>query len=224
VSRRANGRADDGAVVAGQSTIYAVSWDAPSASESGRRQDVAPPEKFIPGGSKPYALNLHNGVIYTATAWGCGGLTNAFYSYDLATRRGCLHSCGRAAGAAAVRSSRPTRPYLGTEMRNSIRRIGLGNRIVGVKLDANKQLQLGDYFAAPNANWLWRRDLDVSTTPVVIDYRNRRSSWSGTSKECRLWLLDRDGLAAKESPTSAYTTPLDLQRCASVRCERRLGA
>ena len=50
-------------------------------------QDVAPPEKFIPGGGKPYALNLHNGVIYTATAQGCGGLTNAFYSFDLASRR-----------------------------------------------------------------------------------------------------------------------------------------
>ncbi len=50
-------------------------------------QDVAPPEKFMPGGGKPYALNLHNGVIYTATAQGCGGLTNAFYSFDLASRR-----------------------------------------------------------------------------------------------------------------------------------------
>ena len=38
-------------------------------------QDVAPPEKFMPGGGKPYALNLVNGVIYTATAQGCGGLT-----------------------------------------------------------------------------------------------------------------------------------------------------
>ena len=70
----------------GKYTVYAVSWD-------GRlRQvnladgvDVAPPEKFIPGGGKPYALNLHDGVIYTATAQGCGGLTNAFYSFDLAT-------------------------------------------------------------------------------------------------------------------------------------------
>ena len=44
-------------------------------------------EKFIPGGGKPYALNLYNGVIYTATAQGCGGLTNAFYSFDLASRR-----------------------------------------------------------------------------------------------------------------------------------------
>ena len=49
-------------------------------------QDVAPPEKFMPGGGKPYALNLHNGVIYTATAQGCGGLTNAFYSFDLASQ------------------------------------------------------------------------------------------------------------------------------------------
>ena len=44
-------------------------------------------EKFIPGGGKPYALNLHNSILYTATAQGCGGLTNAFYSFDLASRR-----------------------------------------------------------------------------------------------------------------------------------------
>ena len=58
--------------------------------------DAAPPEKFVPGGGKPYALNLHNGVIYTATAQGCGGLTNAFYSFDLASRRASrLKSSGR---------------------------------------------------------------------------------------------------------------------------------
>src|SRR5262245_6093359 len=67
----------------GKYTIYAVSWD-------GRlRQlnvadgtDVAPPEKFVPPDGKPYALNLHNGVLYTASAQGCGGVTNQFYSYD----------------------------------------------------------------------------------------------------------------------------------------------
>jgi hypothetical protein len=83
----------------------------------------------------------------------------------------------------------------------------LGNGIVGVKSDANKQLQLVDYFGAPNANWLWRRDLDVNTTPVVIDYRGRKFL-VGTSKECRLWLLDRDGLGGEDHRTSLHTTPL----------------
>ena len=72
----------------GKYTIYAVSWDGRLRQINlADGQDVAPPEKFMPGGGKPYALNLHDGVIYTATAQGCGGLTNAFYSFDLATRR-----------------------------------------------------------------------------------------------------------------------------------------
>ena len=83
----------------------------------------------------------------------------------------------------------------------------LGNGIVGVKLDDKKQLQLTDYFGAPNANWLWRRDLDVNTTPVVIDYR-RRKFLVGTSKECRLWLLDREGLGGEDHRTTVHTTPL----------------
>ena len=55
----------------GKYTIYAVSWDGRLRQVNlADGQDVAPAEKFMPGGGKPYALNLHNGVIYTATAQG----------------------------------------------------------------------------------------------------------------------------------------------------------
>ena len=75
-------------VAPGKYTVYAVSWDGRLRQiNAADGKDAAPPEKFIPGGGKPYALNLYNGVIYTATAQGCGGLTNAFYSFDLASRR-----------------------------------------------------------------------------------------------------------------------------------------
>ena len=50
-------------------------------------QDTAAPEKFLPSNGKPYALNLFNNTIYTATAQGCGGVPNGYYSFDLATRR-----------------------------------------------------------------------------------------------------------------------------------------
>ena len=45
--------------------------------------------------------------------------------------------------------------------------ITLGNAIVGVKLDANKQLQLVDYFAPKNANWMRAREalLDSDLIP-----------------------------------------------------------
>ena len=102
----------------------------------------------------------------------------------------------------------------------------LGNGIVGVKLDANKRLQLVDFFGAPNANWLFRRDLDVNTTPVAIDYRERKFL-IGTSKECKVWLLDRDSLGGEDHRTTLHTTPLicaDSQAFDNVGVWGALGA
>src|SRR6188768_844549 len=195
----------------GKYTVYAVSWDGRLRQlNAADGQDTAPPEKFMPGGGKPYALNLYNGTIYTATAQGCGGLTNAFYSFDLATRKGSafIPAGGGLWGRRGASISPEGIAYLGTgdAMFDPANR-RLGNGIVGVKLDGAKQLQLADYFGAPNANWLWRRDLDVNTTPVSFDYRNRKFL-VGTSKECRLWLLDRDALGGEDHRTSLHTTPL----------------
>lgn len=195
----------------GKYTVYAVSWDGRLWQVNlADGQDVSPPEKFIPGNGKPYALNLHNGVIYTATAQGCGGLTNAFYSFHLATRKASafIPAGGGLWGRRGASVSPEGVVYLGTgdaEFDPSSRR--LGNGIVGVRLDNNQTLQLADYFGARNANWLWRRDLDVNTTPMAIDYRNRKFL-VGTSKECRLWLLDRDSLGGDDHRTTLYSTPL----------------
>ena len=196
---------------AGKYTIYAVSWDGRLRQvNAADGEDAAPPEKFIPGGGKPYALNLHNGVIYTATAQGCGGLTNAFYAFDLATKRATafIPAGGGLWGRRGAAIDPEGRVYLGTgdgQFDPGTRR--LGNAVVGVKADENKQLQLVDFFGAPNANWLWRRDLDVNTTPVAFDYRGRKFLVA-TSKECRLWLLDREALGGEDHRTSLHTTPL----------------
>jgi outer membrane protein assembly factor BamB len=195
----------------GKYTIYAVSWDGRLRQVNlADGQDAAPPEKFLPGGGKPYALNLKDGIVYTATAQGCGGLTNAFYSFDLATRRASafIPAGGGLWGRRGASIDSDGRVFLGTGdalFDPSTRR--LGNGIVGVKVDAKKQLQLVDFFGAPNANWLWRRDLDVNTTPLLFDYRGRKFL-VGTSKECRLWLLDRDGLGGEDHRTTLQTTPL----------------
>jgi len=98
--------------------------------------------------------------------------------------------------------------YLGTgDARFDPASRSLGNGIVAVKLDANKQLQLVDYFAPRNANWMQRRDLDVNVTPMAIDYKGRKFL-IGTSKECRLWLLDRDAFGGEDHRTPLYTSPL----------------
>ena len=194
----------------GKYTIYAVSWDGRLRQVNlADGQDVAPPQKFIPGGGKPYALNLHDGVVYTATAQGCGGLTNAFYSFDLASNRASafIPAGGGLWGRRGAAIDPEGRVFLGTGDApfDPLNR-RLGNGIVAVKLDAKKQLQLVDYFGAPNANWLWRRDLDVNTTPIAFDAKGSRFL-VGTSKECRLWLLDRDALGG-EMCTTLHTTPL----------------
>jgi outer membrane protein assembly factor BamB len=195
----------------GKYTVYAVSWDGRLWQKNlSDGEDVAPPEKFMPPNGKPYALNLVDGVIYTASAQGCGGVQNAFYSFDLATRKSSmfLPAGGGLWGRRGAAVSPEGVIYLGTgDAQYNPATKSLGNAIVAVKLDANKQLQLADYFAAPNSNWLWRRDLDVNVTPMAFDYKGKKFL-VGTSKECKVWLLDRDALGGEDHRTALYTTPL----------------
>src|SRR5512132_2083868 len=211
----------------GKYTIYAISWDGRLRQVNlADGQDAAPPEKFLPGGGKPYALNYKDGVIYTATAQGCGGLTNAFYSFDLASRKASdfIPAGGGLWGRRGASIDADGRVFIGSgdaQFEPSNRR--LGNAIVSVKLDGNRQLQLEDYFGPPNANWLWRRDLDVNTTPLLFDYRGKKFL-VGTSKECRLWLLDRDGLGGEDHRTSVYTSPLVCNDARSYEARGIWGA
>ena len=98
----------------------------------------------------------------------------------------------------------------------------LGNGIVGVKLDANKQLQLTDFFGAPNANWLWRRDLDVNTTPVVD--RLPQAEVPGRHEQGMPAVAAGSRRARRRgSPDDAAYDAADLQRRAGVRCQGHLG-
>jgi outer membrane protein assembly factor BamB len=195
----------------GAYTIYAVAWDGRLHQVNlADGKEIAAPEKFMPPNGKPYALNLVNGVIYTASAQGCGGVPNGFYAFDLKTRRATTFT--PAGGGMWGRRGTSISPegvvYLGTgDGLFSPTTKNLGNTIVGAKIDENGQLQLVDYFAPPNANFLWRRDLDMNITPVIFDEGGRHFLVS-SSKECRLWLLDRDALGGDDHRTAVYTTPL----------------
>jgi hypothetical protein len=195
----------------GKYTIYAVSWDGRLRRVNlADGKDEGPPEKFMPPNGKPYALNLYNGAIYTASAQGCGGVPNSFYAYDLATRKSTafLPAGGGLWGRRGAAIAPDGTVYLGTgDGQFNPTTKSLGNAIVAVKLDANRQLQLVDYFAPPNANWMWRRDLDMNVTPMAYDYKARKFLVR-SSKECRAWLLDREALGGEDHRTALYTTPL----------------
>ncbi len=199
------------ASINGRTGMYAVSWDGRLHTlDIATGGDIVPPEKFAPPNAKPYALNLYNGSIYTSTAQGCGGTTNAFVSYNLATKRSAIFAPagGGMWGRRGVAIDPEGRVYIGTgDATFDEATKSLGNAIVSVRMDAKGELQLVDYYAPPNANWMFRRDLDVNVTPMVIDYRGRKFL-VGTSKECRLWLLDRDNLGGADHRTSLQTTPL----------------
>jgi PQQ-like domain len=74
----------------------------------------------------------------------------------------------------------------------------LGESIFQAKPDANGQLQMSGWFAPPNANFLYKHDLDFNVSPIALDYSGRKFLLE-TSKECRLYLLDRDNMGGGEA-------------------------
>ena len=133
--------------------MYALSWDGRLHTlDVATGGDVAPPEKFAGPNGKPYALNLFNGVIYTSTAQGCGGNTNAFISYDLATKKSSIFAPagGGMWGRRGVAIDPEGRVFMGTGDAPFVAETNsLGTAVVAAKLDANKQLQFVDYLPLP---------------------------------------------------------------------------
>jgi outer membrane protein assembly factor BamB len=196
----------------GKYTIYAASWDGRlHRLNVADGKDVAPPAKFMPPNGKPYALNLVNNVIYTHTAQGCGGNPNMAYTYDLATDK--VGSWGPAGGGMWGRtgpaiSSNGTL-YTGTgdgpwDPENGV----FGNGIIGVQQNPEtKALELVDYYGPSNAEWLFKRDLDMQVTPAIFDYKGKELMVDA-GKECRVYLMDTESIGGDDHRTPLYRTPL----------------
>ena len=198
--------------VPGRYTIYGVSWDGTLHQMNvADGEDVAPPAKFMPPNGKPYALNLWKNVIYTHTAQGCGGHPNMAYAYDLAT--GKVGSWGPAGGGMWGRTgpaiSSKGVMYTGTGDGPWDPERGIyGNGIIGVQQNpTTKALELVDYFAPSNAEWLFKRDLDMQVTPAIFEYKGRELMVSA-GKECRVYLMDTESIGGDDHRTPLYRSPL----------------
>ena len=86
----------------------------------------------------------------------------------------------------------------------------LGNAIVSVKMAASRELELVDYYAPPNANWMFRAMSRRRCDPGSFDHQGRKPS-VGTSEECPIWLLDHDNLGGR-SPNGAVLVAAALRR------------
>jgi outer membrane protein assembly factor BamB len=196
----------------GRYLVYAVSWDGRLRTlDAATGTDAAAPEPFLPPNGKPYGLNLFNGVIYTTTAQGCGGNPNAFYGYDLATKKVGQYLPG--SGGLWPRTG-PSIGKDGTVYAGSgdgdyyPERQIYGQSIIGVKQNPQtKALELKDWYTPSNAFWLRKRDLDMNVTGPVFDFKGKEYLVQ-SSKECRLWLLDTSALGGEDHRTPVYRTPL----------------
>ena len=197
---------------AGKYTIYAASWDGKFHQlNAADGEDLAPPAKFMPPNGKPYAMSLYKNVIYTHSAQGCGGNPNTVYTYDLATNK--VGSWGPAGGGMWGRSgpaiSKSGVMYTGTgdgrwDPENGV----YGNGLIGVKQNPQtKAVELVDYYGPSNAEWLWKRDLDMQVTPTIFDYKGREYMVDA-SKECRLYFMDTESIGGDDHRTPVYRTPL----------------
>jgi outer membrane protein assembly factor BamB len=195
-----------------QYVIYAASWDGRLHQlNAGDGEELAPPAKFMPPNGKPYALNLVDNVVYTHSGQGCGGNPNTAYAYDLATHK--VGSWGPAGGGMWGRSgpaiSKDHVLYTGTGDGRWNPEDGLyGNGIIGVKQNpTTKSLELVDYYGPTNAEWLWKRDLDMQVTPAIFDFKGKEYMVDA-SKECRIYLMDTESIGGDDHRTPVYRTPL----------------
>ena len=171
--------------------------------------ELAPPMKFLPPNGKPYSLALVNNVIYTITGQGCGGNPNSVYSLDLddpaKTVRYWRSGSGGLWGTAG--------PAIGTDG-TIYAETGDGQYDPATNRYANavvaltpKDLTLKDWYVPSNAEWLFKRDLDMNVTPVVFPYKGR-DLIVGSGKEGRFFMLGAGSLGGAAHRTPLYRSEL----------------
>ncbi len=196
----------------GEYIVYAASWDGRLRRlDLADGEDLSPPANFMPPNGKPYALNLVDNVIYTHSAQRCGGNPNMAYVYDLGTDR--VGSWGPAGGGMWGRTgpaiSSEKVMYTGTgdgvwDPENGV----FGNGIIGLQMNpATGALELYDYYGPSNAEWLFKRDLDMQVTPAIFEYQGRELMVDA-GKECVVYLMDLESIGGDDHRTPLYRSPL----------------
>ncbi len=196
----------------GEYIVYTAAWDGTLRRvDLATGKEIAPPAKFMPPNGKPYALNLYKNSIYVHTAQGCGGNPNMVYIYDLATDK--VGAWGPAGGGMWGRTggaiSSKGVMYTGTgdgpwNPENGV----YGNGIIGVAQDpVTKAGKLMDYYGPSNAEWLWKRDLDMQVTASIFKYKGKELMVDA-GKECRIYLMDTESIGGDDHRTPLHRTPL----------------
>ena len=171
--------------------------------------EMASPAKFLPPNGKPYSLAYDNGIIYTITGQGCGGNPNSVYSIDLNDAARPVHSwrsgSGGLWGIAGPTIGPDGTVYAETgDGRYDPATNRYANSVVAL---TRRDLKLKDWYTPSNADWLFKRDLDMNVTPVMFVYKGRELL-VGSGKEGRLFLLDSQSLGGPDHRTALFRSDL----------------
>jgi hypothetical protein len=83
-----------------------------------------------------------------------------------------------------------------------------GNGIIGVKQDpATKAGKLVDYYGPTNAEWLFKRDLDMQVSCAIFPYKGKELMVDA-GKECVMYLMDTESIGGDDHRTPLHRTPL----------------
>jgi len=171
--------------------------------------DLVSPLKFLPPNGKPYSLAFVDNVIYTITGQGCGGTPNSVYSLDLTdpahTVRYWRSGSGGLWGTAGPAIGSDGTVYAETgDGQYDPATNRYANSVVAL---TPKELKLKDWYTPSNAEWLFKRDLDMNVTPVVFQYKGR-DLIVGSGKEGRFFMLDGASLGGADHRTPLYRSDL----------------
>ena len=172
-------------------------------------EEMVPAMKFLPPNGKPYSLAFNNNVVYTITGQGCGGTPNSMYSLDLddpaRTVRYWRSGSGGLWGIAGPSIGSDGTLYAETgDGQYDPATNRYANSIVAL---TPKELKLKDWYTPSNAEWLWKRDLDMNVTPVVFNYKGRELL-VGSGKEGRFFMLDSQSLGGPDHRTPLFRSDL----------------
>jgi outer membrane protein assembly factor BamB len=191
-------------------TVYVLSGDGDLHSVNVNTGDeLWPALKFLPPNGKPYSLALVNNVIYTITGQGCGGTPNSVYSLDVTdpakTVQYWRSGSGGLWGTAGATFGTDGTVYAETgDGQYDPATNRYANSVVAL---TPKELKLKDWYTPSNAEWLWKRDLDMNVTPVAFPYKGR-DLLVGSGKEGRLFLLDSLSLGGSDHRTPLFRSDL----------------
>ena len=174
---------------------------------------------------KPYGLNLVNNVIYTVTGQGCGGVPNALYAVNLATKKLTISSPPQAGlwGTAGPAVGSDGTIYFASGDGPYDAAAGKLSTSVEAFIFSNDQLTLKDFYSPSNHVWLTRRDLDMNATPVVFPYQGR-DFVVASGKEGRYFLLDSKSLGGADHLTPVFRSDLYSNKNVNFQTEGTWGS